>query len=651
MPEKPDLRSAPFDFKFIDLFAGIGGFHLALHSLGANCVFASEKDEFARKTYQHNFQGQNFEFNDDIRKISPNHIPQHDILCAGFPCQPFSQAGLKKGFSDGQDSERGNLFFCILDIIESKRPKAFILENVRHLVNHDEGKTFQIIIQSLKEAGYAVYYQILKASDYNIPQHRPRVFIVGFRDGEKLPPFQFPPKLPLIYTMSDIWGGKCEKDIGFTLRVGGKGSHIDDRRNWEFYRVNGEVKRIGLTEAKKMMAFPEHFHFPVSQTQAMKQLGNSVCVEVVKHVAHAVMYYLKQHQAHFEDNENMSTKRNKGELSEIYALCKTILQQKIAYGDLNAHTSGDFVQVLSIHTEQSKIVLSKSQLKIHYHQNEIITYPLSDFISQNELNIILNDIQKGKSTFQSTVLDEKVAILGLEKTKGTSWEKGDTAISFDENGQIFHQQKTSIKSFLGAAPTLINASQATNFIYQIVNLDERFIEEINTIDTNSKIKDRLQKISHYGGKLVFAQCENPIYESTLRKVDSCMPEILAQALLAFFKRETTRRLSDFPEHHSNDENTRQQIHCRLKDFIKSSILGIFPTHEWDGNLSANAILLVDEHGELLFYHTNRDATLKEFFYKRAFFDTPSSSRNRFGLIYQENGKLYFKLNLQLRLRK
>lgn len=642
-----------FDFNFIDLFAGIGGFHLALHSLGATCVFASEKDEFARQTYQHNFDTQNFEFNDDIRKISPENVPEHDILCAGFPCQPFSQAGLKKGFADGEDSERGNLFFCILDIIEAKRPKAFILENVRHLVNHNDGKTFQIILALLKNAGYTVYYQVLKASDYNIPQHRPRVFIVGFRNVEhfRLPEFHFPPKIPLSYTMSDIWGGKCEKEIGFTLRVGGKGSNIDDRRNWEFYRVDGEVKRIGLQEAKKMMAFPETYDFPVSKTQAMKQLGNSVCVEVVKHVAHSVMAYLEQNKPHFQEETSMAIKRNKGELSEIYALCKTIFQQKIAYGDLNAQFSDDFIQVLNIHTEASQIDLSQSQVQIHQNNGKTTTYLLSDFISTTELQTILQDIQQGKSTFQSTVLEEKVAILGMEKTKGTSWEKGDVALSFDENRQIFRQQQTSIKSFLGGSPTLINASQATNFIYQIDDLNIDFIDEINQIYSKAKIKDRLQKIADLGGKLHFVQCENPIYESTLRKVDSRMPEILAQALLAFFKKEMGKRLADFPIKHIDDENTRQQIDCRLKDFVKSSILGIFPTHEWDGNLSANAILLVDEMGELLFYHTNKDAVLKDFFYQRTFFDTPSSSRHRFGLIYQENGRLYFKLNLQLRLAK
>ncbi|MFB6349162.1 HpaII family restriction endonuclease [Moraxella sp. ZJ142] len=638
------------DIKFIDLFAGIGGFHLALHSLGAKCVFASEKDVHARQTYSHNFNTQEFEFNDDIRKISPNQIPNHDILCAGFPCQPFSQAGLKKGFDDGEDSERGNLFFCILDIIEAKRPKAFILENVRHLINHDDGKTFEIIQTLLKKAGYRVYYQVLKASDYNIPQHRPRVFIIGFRNADELPPFQFPPKLPLTYTMSDIWGGHCEKEIGFTLRVGGKGSNIDDRRNWEFYRVDGEVKRIGINESKKMMAFPDTYHFPVSKTQAMKQLGNSVCVEVVRRVANEVINYLNINQDFFNEQDDMAIKRNKGELSEIYALCKVIFEQKIYYGDLNAQFSNDYISVLKIHTEQSRIDLNRSEIIIHQN-GEQKNIELSQFIRLDELTQIVNDIKNGRSTFSSSVLDDKVDLLGLEKSKGTAYEKGDISLSFDDNGHIFNQQNASIKSFLGGSPTLINASQATNFIYEIENINSEMMEQINAINTRSKIKDRLQKISDLGGSLIFKKCENPIYESTLRKTDSYMPEMLADALLAFFQKQITNRLADYPIQKIVDLEQRDQVHCRLKDFIKASILGIFPTHEWDGNLTANSVLLVNDSGELLFYHTNKDHILKNFFYQNTFFDTPSSSRHRFGLVYQENGKFYFKLNLQLRLAK
>jgi DNA (cytosine-5)-methyltransferase 1 len=282
---------------FIDLFAGIGGFHLALHELGAECVFASEIDKFARKTYKENFYNispqifNNSLFNEDINNINISDIPDFDLLCAGFPCQPFSIAGKQKGFSDDKNN-RGNMFFNIMKIITLKKPNALFLENVRNLEKHDNGKTFTTIKNLLKEQGYSVYYQIIKACDFGLPQLRERIFIVAFLDDYRKN-FVFPEKKSLLYTMSDIFKEKCNRDIGFTLRVGGRGSKINDRRNWEFYEVGGKIKRIGIKEAKMMMGFPENFIFPVSECQAMKQLGNSVAVLAVKAVAENVINYIK----------------------------------------------------------------------------------------------------------------------------------------------------------------------------------------------------------------------------------------------------------------------------------------------------------------------------------------------------------------------
>lgn len=647
--EGQDHGSQTSDLKFIDLFAGIGGFHLALSDLGAKCVFASEKDKFARQTYAENFDTTEFEFNDDIRKISADQVPDHDILCAGFPCQPFSQAGLKKGFQDGEDSERGNLFFCILDILEAKKPRAFILENVRHLIKHDEGKTFATIQSLLKEAGYSVQYQVLKASDYNIPQLRPRVFIVGFKDGEDLPPFVFPPKVPLTYTMSDVFEGDCEREVGFTLRVGGKGSTIDDRRNYEFYRVDGEVRRIDIPEAKKIMALPDDYRFPVSKSQTMKQLGNSVCVEVVRKVAESVFQYLDVNSTSLKE-KCMPVTRNKGELSEIYALLKVIYQEIIAYGNLSANATDDTIKVMKIHLDNSDIELKGVHCYVYDNADNTTLYNKSQIINEIELNDILSHIKEGNGTFSSGIIDSKVSFLGMDKSKGTSQEKSDIVLSFLERGIENLNQGTSIKSFLGGSPTLLNASQATNFIYKIEGLDKQYIDEINNIDSNSKVKDKIAKIQSLGGILNFHKCENSTYESTLRKVDSKMPEILASALKSFFLKETSNRLSDYVAQHISDSSRQQEVECRLKDFIKSTMLGIFPTRDWDGNLKANAVLLVNKAGDLVFYHTNKEATLKDFFYQQTFFDTPSTTRHRFGDVYRENdGSIYFKLNLQLRL--
>ncbi len=271
------------DYKFIDLFAGIGGFHLALHSLGAECVFASEWDEAARKTYEHNFSkiSPNLfnaeQFAGDITKINKKDIPDFDILCGGFPCQPFSQAGHRLGFED----TRGTLFFDIAEILRIKQPKAFFIENVRGLFKHDDGKTFQVISNTItKDLGYSLHYAIVKASDHGLPQHRPRLFMVGFRDPDV--PFTIPFKTPLEFTMSDVMNGHVDREIGFTLRVGGGRSPIDDRRNWDGYVVNGEVRRLTPDEGKRMQGFPETFEFPVSNAEALKQLGNSVAINAIR---------------------------------------------------------------------------------------------------------------------------------------------------------------------------------------------------------------------------------------------------------------------------------------------------------------------------------------------------------------------------------
>lgn len=293
------------NLKFIDLFAGIGGFHLALHNLGAECVFASEIDPHARVTYEENFKKmspklfKNGLYNDDITKIvdPKSEIPDFDILCAGFPCQPFSQAGYKRGFAEEKD-KRGNMFFLITKILAAKKPKAFFLENVRHLKNHNNGETFDIIESIIKDLGYTFYPATVYASDYGLPQHRPRIFMIGLRnDLDKIEDFIFPPKKELKFTMSDVWGGECNKQIGYTLRVGGRGSGLHDRRNWDSYLVDGKEKRLTPKEGKMMLGFPDWFKMPVSETQAMKQLGNSVAVDAVEAVAEELINYLNENEA------------------------------------------------------------------------------------------------------------------------------------------------------------------------------------------------------------------------------------------------------------------------------------------------------------------------------------------------------------------
>lgn len=314
----------------------------------------------------------------------------------------------------------------------------------------------------------------------------------------------------------------------------------------------------------------------------------------------------------------MPVTRNKGELSEIYALLKVIYQEIIAYGDLSASATDDTIKVMKIHLDNSDIELKGVHCYVYDNADSPTLYNKSQIISEFELNDILSLIKKEKGTFSSGIIDAKVAFLGMDKSKGTSLEKSDMVLSFLEKGIENLNQGTSIKSFLGGSPTLLNASQATNFIYEIEGLDSQNIDEINNIETRSKVKDRISKIESLGGVLKFHKCENSTYESTLRKVDSKMPEILASALKSFFLKETSNRLSEYVSQHIADSTRQQEVDCRLKDFVKSTMLGIFPTRDWDGNLKATAVLLVNKDGDLVFYHTNKEATLKDFFYQQTF---------------------------------
>lgn len=283
--------------KFIDLFAGIGGFHLAFHNLGAECVFASEWDKEARKTYEANFESISPElfssgnFAGDITKVNKAQMPDFDILTGGFPCQPFSQAGFKKGFED----LRGTLFFDIAEILRVKKPKAFFIENVRHLYKHDGGKTFEIIKKTLTEdLGYSFQHFIVKASDHGLPQLRPRLFMIGFADSTLR--IEEPSKRGLAFSMSEVLRGEVSREVGYTLRVGGRGSGVSDRRNWDSYLVDGLERRLTPSEAKLMQGFPRDFVFPVSTTAAMKQLGNSVAVWAVQDYARELIRTLDRSQ-------------------------------------------------------------------------------------------------------------------------------------------------------------------------------------------------------------------------------------------------------------------------------------------------------------------------------------------------------------------
>jgi DNA (cytosine-5)-methyltransferase 1 len=298
-------------FTFIDLFAGIGGIRIPFDELGGDCVFTSEWDKFAQQTYNANF-GEIPE--GDITKIPVEKIPQHDILLAGFPCQPFSMAGKKEGFSD----TRGTLFFNIEKIVKHHQPSVLFLENVKNLKNHDKGRTFKIIKKHIEDMGYQVYEKILNAKDFGVPQNRERIYMICFKDSSVK--FKFPKPLKTKvkvgdilekevdgkYTISDkLWAGHQRrkkmhrrKGNGFGYSMFNSDSPYTSTITARYHKDGAEIlieqeglnpRKVTPREAARLQGFPDTFQIPVSDTQAYRQFGNSVAVPVIRAIAKEVI--------------------------------------------------------------------------------------------------------------------------------------------------------------------------------------------------------------------------------------------------------------------------------------------------------------------------------------------------------------------------
>lgn len=652
-------------FTFVDLFAGIGGFHLALHNLGGDCVFASEMDVYARKTYEHNFKKiapqlfENKMFNDDVRNLTPSDIPDFDVLCAGFPCQPFSQAGYKRGFEDNHHSERGNLFFNIAEILQEKKPKAFFLENVRGLVNHDEGNTFKVIRNILEnELAYSFYYKVVKACDYGLPQLRPRVFMIGFRDESFMRNFNFPPKKALKYNMSDIWEGNCSREIGYTMRVGGRGSKIDDRRNWDAYLVDGEVKQLGVKEGKKLQGFPDDFEFPVSNTQAIKQLGNSVAIDAVQEVAKQLLAHLN-----FLDKEKPQIKatKNKGEWSELLVLVKLLQEQQFNLSDKDLNIKADSFKVKKVSThnlDNDFYLVDKSTIKITNKSTKDSTeIKIDEILNPSILEALKVAILDGKRTFTIPAFKPIQEKLGIKDAKGgTSKQKSDILLDIENQNLIKENEGFGIKSYLGSKPTLLNASGNTNFIFEVKGVDSSKIDQINQIDTKTKLKDRLNLIESLGGSLIYKGAEKEIMEYNLKLSDSFMPEIIGAILISFYKKrinKITKIVDEIEKTQTLNKKInygdRASLEIKIKKLLVDILLGFFAGTKWNGECETNGTLVMKKEGDLVGFHIIDLSSLKDYLFENIKLDTPSTTRHRFGKIYKEkNNKLYFKLNLQLR---
>ena len=317
---KKEHQNALNGLTFIDLFAGIGAFRTALESYGARCVFSSEWDLDAQKTYADNYGERPF---GDITKVDEKDIPPHDILCAGFPCQPFSISGKQMGFKD----TRGTLFFDVARIAKEHSPRILLLENVKHFASHDGGRTLSVVISTLKELGYDVFYDVLNAADFGVAQARERIFFVCFRKDLQIEEFAFPRPLLLkkhlcdyllpdeetkeyIVNRDDVkMNGTEEHYSNNTLRIGtvnkgGQGERIYSPlgvaitlsaygggagAKTGLYRINGKIRRLAPRECARLDGFPDTFKIPDNKNSAYKQFGNSIVVDVLQYIIRAII--------------------------------------------------------------------------------------------------------------------------------------------------------------------------------------------------------------------------------------------------------------------------------------------------------------------------------------------------------------------------
>lgn len=316
-------------YTFIDLFCGIGGFHLALSSLGAKCVFASDIDNEACKVYEKNFK---IKPHGDITQIPADKIPAHDILCAGFPCQPFSISGNQKGFDD--ELGRGRLFFDIVRIVKYHKPKVLFLENVKNFEKHDNGKTIERVVNNLNESGYKVYYKVLCASEYGVPQKRSRIYIVAFRNDLEIDEFSFPEPNKEFKVLKDILIKKSENEVAGNyvverdyqinrpseetkndlIRIGSLGLGRQGERIYSvkglattlssqgggiggktgMYLIRKKVRKLYPRECARLMGFPDWFELADSQQKNYKQFGNSVVVDVLQYILDKIIVTLEE---------------------------------------------------------------------------------------------------------------------------------------------------------------------------------------------------------------------------------------------------------------------------------------------------------------------------------------------------------------------
>ena len=556
-------------YKMIDLFAGIGGIRLAFENIfgaDAETVFISEIEKCARKTYAENFPNSP-PIEGDITKIPAEDIPPFDICLAGFPCQAFSVAGKRGGFDDDYHGTcRGTLFLDVVRICDYHKPKIIFCENVKGLVNHDRGRTFKIICNAFEQIGYKIFYKVLNSRNFGLPQNRERIYIVCFRKDIAADNFTFPAPtdekfsisdileyapIPSKYYLSDVYLATLREHrrrheaagngFGYEIKnldgvanalvCGGMGRErnlIVDAREHSTVpttkihgSINAEnIRKLTPREWARLQGFPDDFKLILPDTQLYKQFGNTVSIDVVAAIAQEIRSVL----------EPMAY--NRGEWSELYVLLRLM-----ADGAINSEVNGRNYRlpVIKIHyTDFTGFLLEMHRQKdfvtLYWDGDRIKKIPADDFAVMAEK--ILSGILCGNDrAFNIDDAKKIIDTLGLKTIKSPANKKADIKLTIYDKftGEDFIRGY-SIKSYLGSKPTLLNASKATNFKFKVFGVDDALTEKINSIETRTKIIDRLKLIE----RLEFDSIGNQTFAANLSLIDSYLDRILGEMMKIFY---------------------------------------------------------------------------------------------------------------------
>ena len=491
-------------YKMIDLFAGIGGIRLGFERAfgsDAQTVFVSEIDKYARATYAENFPDSP-PIEGDITQIPAEEIPAFDICLAGFPCQAFSIAGRRGGFDDDYHGTcRGTLFLDVVRICDRHKPKIIFCENVKGLVNHDKGRTFKIICAAFEQIGYKIFHAVLNSRDYGLAQNRERIYLVCFRKDIAPENFNFPAPtdevcsirdvldyapIPAKYYLSDVYLQTLRKHRqrheaagnGFGYEVknldgaanalvcGGMGRErnliVDAREHSKIptTKIHGaindeNIRKLTPREWARLQGFDEDYRLILPDTQLYKQFGNTVSINVIEAIAGEIRSVL----------EPMTG--NKGEWSEIYALMKILGDGKISVA---VNGTQNFLPVLKVVREdkanfKTELRREKNFVKVYSNGTRVKKIPAEDFLTMAEKILCALKNYRGKNlAFEIDGAAEMIKQLGLQNIKTSSEKKSDIELGIhDPRTGSAQLSGYSIKSYIGGAPTLFNASQTTYY--------------------------------------------------------------------------------------------------------------------------------------------------------------------------------------------